>query len=94
MTEHVHNLEAFLAGNCDATKAKYAAELANATAAWRKPLDLRYAESLVHFGKLERLYKLITRNGKVRGSKVWFRKSAEESAPLINQGSLQTGGSA
>jgi len=79
VTEHVHSLEAFLAGNCEATRAKYSDELANASPAWRKALDERYAESLVHFGMLERMVRHITRNGKVRGSRVWFRKPPKNS---------------
>jgi len=45
-------LDAFLADKCDATKAKYAAELENARE-WSKPLDYWYAESLVYFGLLK-----------------------------------------
>jgi len=52
----------------DETRAKYEAELANASPAWRRPLEYRYAESLVGFGLLERLTKV-----KKRGSRSWFR---------------------
>jgi hypothetical protein len=71
-------LEAFLAGNCEATKAKYAAELEHAGSAWRRPLDLWYAESLVHFGLLERLVKHLPRPR--RGSRIWFRRPPESKA--------------
>lgn len=69
-------LQDFLKYQDDATKEKYASELANASHAWRKPLDLRYADSLVFFGFLERLVKPLQRGGKVRGSRIWFRKIA------------------
>jgi hypothetical protein len=73
-------LEDFLAGNCEATKAKYAAELDNAGGEWGKALDFRYAESLVYFGMLERHTEtLYTESGRVLGSKVTFRKSPKDS---------------
>lgn len=74
--EAVPSLDDFLRDQCEATKAKYAAELENASHAWRKPLDLWYADSLEFFGLLERLVKPLVRNGRVRGSRVWFRKTA------------------
>ena len=79
-------LEAFLADKCEATKAKYAAELEHASHAWRKPLEWRYAESLVYFGLLERMTRPVR-----RGSRSWFRKSqktthtVEFSCPPVNQ---------
>lgn len=88
------SLEAFLAGNCEATKAKYAAELEHASAAWRKPLDLRYAESLEFFGLLERLVKPVYRGERrvLCGSRIWFRKapgcSTVLSAPRFEQTEL------
>ena len=69
------NLESFLSDQCDATKAKYAAELEHASAAWRKPLDRWYADSLVFFGRLERLVKPLTRHGRIVGSRTWFRRA-------------------
>lgn len=76
MTDPIRStpLDAFLADKCDATKLKYAAELEHASPAWRKPLDLRYADSLVFFGLLERLVKQLTRRGRAVGSRIWFRR--------------------
>ena len=66
----------FLASNCEATKAKYAAELANASGEWGKPLDFRYAESLVYFGEMERDTEMLyAENGRLLGSRVRFRKA-------------------
>jgi hypothetical protein len=66
--------EEFMATADEATKAKYAAELAHAGEPWRKPLDYRYAESLVYFGLLERMTRTFQR-GRTVGSKTWFRKA-------------------
>lgn len=74
------DLEAFLADNCSATRAKYAAELEHANGEWQKPLDLWYAETLVdYFGLLERnVETLYDESGKhVRGSRITFRKRLE-----------------
>lgn len=78
-------LEAFLADNCDATKAKYAAELEHASHAWRKPLEWRYAESLVYFGLLERMTRPIR-----RGSRTWFRKPAKSTPTVSIPAPIQT----
>lgn len=80
----------FLTTADEATKAKYAAELENASEAWRKPLDFRYAESLVHFGLLERLVKPLVRAGRVRGSRAWFRKAAECTPRVSISAQVQT----
>ena len=80
MTESV-SLEAFLADKCDATKAKYAAELEHSSQAWKKPLDLWYADSLEFFGMLERLVKPLPRGG----SRIWFRRSTRLSKSTDTQ---------
>jgi hypothetical protein len=89
MTETV-TLEAFLADKCEATKAKYAAEMENSSAAWSKPVDPWYAESLVYFGLLERLVKPVTRNGRLAGSRMWFRKAQGCSIGLCKYSYTQT----
>lgn len=69
-------LEYFLKDQDEATKEKYASERQHASLAWRKPLDLRYADSLVFFGLLERLVKTLTRRGRPVGTRIWFRRTA------------------
>ena len=84
-------LEAFLEGNCEATKAKYAAELANASDEWGKPLDFRYAESLVYFGELERDTEMLyAETGRLLGSRVRFRKARQCSSQLCESSYKQT----
>lgn len=70
---HAPSLVNFLADQDDATKAKYAAELENA-AAWSKPLDMWYADSLVYFGLLERNVETLYRGAHVRGSRTTYRR--------------------
>lgn len=73
----------FLSDKCEATKAKYAAELANAEV-WAQPLDHWYAESLVHFGLMERRMEMLyTDGGRVRGSRSWFKK-APKCIPMVS----------
>jgi hypothetical protein len=89
MTEHA-TLEAFLADKCEGTRAKYAAELANAEE-WAQPLDHWYAESLVHFGLLERRVEtLFTDGGRVRGSRAWFKKAPKCTTTVSIKGQFQT----
>src|SRR5690348_10275386 len=84
-------LHAFLADQCEATKAKYAAEMENANVEWKPALDFRYAESLVHFGLLERnVETLCTPGGRVRGSLCRFRKVPECSTRLCEYSYTQT----
>ena len=85
------DLSAFLADKCEATKAKYAAELENAAEEWKPALDFRYAESLVFFGLLERNVEAIcTPSGRVRGSLCRFRKARECSTRLYESAYTQT----
>lgn len=71
------SLSSFLASQCDATKAKYAAELEHANGEWQKPIDFRYAESLVYFGELERDTEMLySDSGRLLGSRTRFRKAA------------------
>lgn len=84
-------LDAFLADNCETTKAKYAAELANAESGeWVKPLDFCYAESLVFFGLLERRIETLYAGRHVRGSRAWFKKVPECTPTVSIQGQVQT----
>ena len=69
-------LDRFLADQCDATKAKYAAELEHANGEWQKPLDLRYAESLEFFGLLERRVTTLYRGKRIRGGRIEYRRAA------------------
>jgi len=84
-------LTSFLADKDEATKAKYAAELANADAGeWRAPLDMWYAESLVYFGELERQIETLYSGKIVRGSRTWFRKVRKDSTRLYESAYRQT----
>jgi hypothetical protein len=87
--KYSQSLEEFLSHNCAATKAKYAAELTHAGEPWRKPLDFRYAESLVFFGLLERMTRTFKRGNTV-GSKSWFRKAPEYSPRACKSEPKQT----
>ena len=90
MTEEAASLEAFLAGNCEATKAKYAAELEHANGEWQKPLDLWYADSLEFFGLLERKVETLYEGPHVRGSRQWFRKAGKPTPTVSIPAELQT----
>lgn len=69
-------LAAFLAGQCDATKAKYAAELEHATGEWQKPLDLWYADSLEFFWMLERKVTQLFSGPHPCGSRIEYRRAS------------------
>lgn len=85
------SLSVFLADKCDATRARYDAELANAGSGWTKPLDFWYAESLVFFGLLERSVETITsESGRVLGSRCRFRKPPECTSRLCKSEEFQT----
>ena len=83
-------LKTFLADRCDATKAKYAAEMEHANGEWQKPLDLWYADSLEFFGLLERKVTTLYRGAHVRGSRTEFRKRTECSMALSAPAHPQT----
>lgn len=83
-------LNDFLAGQCEATKAKYAAELEHANGEWQKPIDLWYADSLEFFGLLERKVTTLYRGHHVRGSRTEFRKRVECSMQLSVAANPQT----
>jgi hypothetical protein len=84
-------LEAFLADKCEATKEKYAAEMENASDEWRSPLDHWYAESLVHFGLLERRVETLYADGvRVRGSRAWFKKAPKCTTRVYKSAPFQT----
>lgn len=70
------SLAIFLADHDDGTKERYAKELSHANGEWQKPLDLRYAESLVYFGLLERRVTTLYRGPHVRGSRTEYRRAA------------------
>lgn len=67
-------LEDFLADQDDATKDRYANELANSGSEWGKALEMRYADSLVYFGLLERQVTPIMSGPHVRGSRTAYRR--------------------
>lgn len=85
-------LRDFLRDQCEATKAKYAAELANADAEeWKPALDMWYADSLVdYFGLLERRIEQLYSGPHMAGCRVWFRKAPECSPTLYKSPSMQT----
>jgi hypothetical protein len=88
---HTASLDDFLRDQCEATKAKYAAELANACAAeWRSPLDYWCAESLVHFGLLVRRVERIYSGRHVQGSRSWFMKTPKTTTTVSISAPLQT----
>ena len=88
-TKHCPNLDEFLADQCEATRAKYAAELANAED-WAMPLDYWYAESLVYFGLMERHVETLMRGQHVAGSRTRFRKVQKTTPTLTISAPLQT----
>ena len=69
------SLEDFLRDQEDATKAKYAAEMGHANGEWQKPLEMRYADSLEFFGRLERRVTTLYSGVHVRGSRTEFRRA-------------------
>lgn len=80
-------MQDFLKAADEATKAKYAAEMSNADGdEFKAPIDMWYAETLVHWGLLERHVEVIyTQSGAhVRGSRTKFRKAAGCSTTLSN----------
>lgn len=84
-------LTSFLADKCDATKAKYAAELENAGDEWKPALDMWYADTLAdYFGLLERRVETLYSGKHVRGSRAWFRKARNCSTQLYESTYIQT----
>ena len=85
------SLSSFLADQCEATKAKYAAEQQHASGEWQKPLDFRYAESLVYFGELERDTEMLySESGRLTGSRTRFRKAEKTTTRVKVSEQLQT----
>lgn len=79
-------LDKFLSNQDDATKAKYASELAHANGEWQKPLDLRYADSLEFFGLLKRKVTTLYRGPHVRGSRTEFMKAQKSTLTVEYSG--------
>lgn len=84
------SLVLFLADQDDATKERYAKELANANGEWQKPLDLWYADSLEFFGLLERKVTTLYRGPHVRGSRTEFRKCQKTTTTVSIPANFQT----
>lgn len=68
-------LDEYMIGQCDATKAKYAAELEHANSEWQKPLDLWYADTLVdYFRLLERNIETLLHGPHPAGCRITYRR--------------------
>ena len=83
--------EAFMATADEATKAKYAAELAHHGDEWKKALDYDYADWLSMWGLLDRRIEPLYSGKHPRGCRIWFRKPPESSLPVAKNGDMQTG---